>query len=98
MAFFPLPPGCRDNIERFELDPLPDQWTNDRLALYGIPQRLGRMVVHELVRAVEETACSEFVMYAFVNGVVENHCSAERTVDAIHRDATDGVLEHFMPR
>ena len=93
----PLAPGGGHHAAAVEHDVLPDQRPDHRRPPHGAPQRLGSLVVHELVRPVEETAGAKGVVYPCVLGEVEDHGAAERAVHAGHRHAADHVDEHLVP-
>jgi hypothetical protein len=64
-----------------------------------VPEASGRLVVHQLVGAVEKArgAEDEGLVPALDRGLEQDAGAAERAIGKAHRHATDDVVEHLVP-
>ena len=64
-----------------------------------VPQAVRRLVVHQLVGAIDEARGAEHerLVVAGHAGIVEDPGAAQRAVRERHRHAADHVVEHLVP-
>ena len=99
VAVAPLPPARDRHGKDLKLDAGPGEWANHRPAKELVPQGIGLLVIHQLVRAVEKTGGAEDKRgLAPVNaGVIQNARPTQGAVGEGHRHTADDVVEHLVP-